>query len=300
MLLSLLLCCASDVSIMKRTEPEDTDTDMVVVDSGVVLEPAGEPSAEEPPIEEEDPERTGISGYNYLHLRQVACPACVGELQEITITFEAQFHQPSTDGHTNWIPAPGQCTTNLFGTSPSTIPIGVGSSISVTNPSHSFTAPALGQGYYQTTNIWEAQLQRDALYTVQTEMGSYTFVSSRGFDFIEPYTMLFVDPSYAFQAPIYRSGATFTWGPTSSDSTFMINVAIYSADGASLLGYVACGGEDNGSMTIPAQYLQPYPQGSLVAIHLSRHKIELVETDINNSYIESHMEWEVVGTGYIQ
>ena len=40
--------------------------------------------------------------------------------------------------------------------------------------------------------------------------------------------------------------------------------------------------------------------GALAAIYLSRHKIELVETDINNSYIETHMEWEVVGTGYIQ
>jgi len=52
-------------------------------------------------------------------------------------------------------------------------------------------------------------------------------------------------------------------------------------------------------MTIPSQYLQSYQVGSLAAIHLVRHKIELVETDINNSYMETHMEWEVVGTGTI-
>ena len=287
MLLALLLSCSTDVSIMKRFEP-GTDTS-TVVDSAIPMEPDSPPE-----------QRSGITGYNYLHLRQVACPACMGESQEITITFSAEFHQPSSDGHADWIPQVGQCTTNLMGTSPSTIPINAGSEIMVNNPSHSFAVPAMGEGFYWTTNIWEAQLQRDAVYTVQTELGSYGFVSSHGFDFIEPYTMLFVDPSYAFQAPISRSGATFTWGPTSADSTFMINVVVYSSDGTQMLGYVACVGEDNGSMTIPAQYLQSYPAGSLVAIHLSRHKVELVETDINNSHVESHMEWEVVGTGFIQ
>jgi hypothetical protein len=67
-----------------------------------------------------------------------------------------------------------------------------------------------------------------------------------------------------------------------------------------MLGLVSCGGQDNGFMTIPAQYLQGYPPNSLVAIYLSRHKVELVPTDINNSFIETHMEWEVVGTGYLQ
>ena len=132
----------------------------------------------------------------------------------------------------------------------------------VNNPSHSFSVPAMGEGFYWTTSIWESQLQRDAFYTVQTEMGSYTFLSSHGFDSIEPYTMLWVDPSYAFDAPIYRSGATFTWAPTSLEATFLITVAVYSADGSQMLGYVACAGEDNGTMTIPGEYLQSYPVGS--------------------------------------
>ena len=79
----------------------------------------------------------------------------------------------------------------------------------------------------------------------------------------------------------------------------MITVAVYSWDGSQFLGYVTCAGPDNGMMTIPAQYLQPYQVGSLVAIHLERHKVELVETDINNSFVETHMSWEVVGTGTI-
>ena len=295
MLLSILLACQGDIGIVKVYEnPKDTaqkDTQEVIVEPAEPSQPTTEPSS--------DPQRSGITGYNRLYLRQVACPACMGESQEIIITYTAQFHQPITDNHTSWIPPVGQCTTNLIGTSPSTNPIDVGPSLTVSSVAHNFGAEQITLGTYETTSIWESQLQRDTPYQTQTQEGEYTFVSSRGFDFIEPYTMLWVDPSYAFEAPIYRSGATFTWAPTSTDSTFMITVAVYSWDGSQFLGYVTCSGPDNGSMTIPAQYLQSYQAGSLVAIHLERHKVELVETNINNSYIESHMVWEVVGTGVI-
>ena len=127
-------------------------------------------------------------------------------------------------------------------------------------------------------------------------------MSSHGFDFIEPYTLLWVDPSYAYDAPIYRTGAgtNFTWSPTSVDSTFVITVAVYSWDGSQFLGRVDCAGQDNGFMNIPSSYFMSYPTGSLTAVHLVRHKVELVETDINNSFVETHMEWEVVGTGHIE
>ena len=290
----LLLACYGDVSIMKRTTEEvDTGTTVIVEDSPQPSwEPAGETSYD-------TDNRSGITGYTYLRLRQVACPACMGETQEISINFRAIFHQPSTDGHTEWIPPNGQCTTNMISVSPSTVPIDLGLDIYVDSGYHTFTADNVGLGIYENNRIWESQLERDTRYDVFTDEGNYSFVSTHGFDFIEPYTMLWVDPSYAFEAPIYRSGATFTWGPTSTDSIFMITVAVYSWDGSQFLGYVTCLGPDNGSMTIPSQYLINYNGGSLAAIHLARHKIQLVETNINNSYIETHMEWEVVGTGTI-
>ena len=77
-------------------------------------------------------------------------------------------------------------------------------------------------------------------------------------------------------------------------------LAVYSPDGASLLGYVACSGGDTGMMTIPGQYLSSYPTWALVAVHLIRHKIELVPWVEKNTFIETHMEWEVVGTGHIE
>ena len=295
-LLLLLFACSSDVSIMKRYDSEDTAPLVAIDDPEPTFEPAEEPNSEpDDPLENE-----GITGYTYLHLRQVACPACVGETQEIRIDFTAEFHQPITDSHTDWVLNPGECSTSLVGIDPSTIPQSVGNLVSVTNPSHSFTASTIGQGFYQTQNIWESQLQRDASYEVSTDSGSYSFISSHGFDFIEPYSMLYVDPSYAFAAPIYRTGASFSWAPTSPNSMFTITVQVFSYDGSQMLGFVSCGGQDSGFMTIPTQYLQGYPPNSLVAIYLSRHKIELVTTDINNSHIETHMEWEVIGTGYIQ
>ncbi len=295
MFLLLLLSCGLDVQIAKIPDVTADTAEAVIANTSDSTEPTTEPP-DEP--SDEPLANQGVTGYTYLHLRQVACPACVGETQEIRINFQAEFHQPITDSHTDWVLGVGECTTSLVGTVPSTIPENVGSSISVNNSAHSFTVPTIGTGYYQTEGIWESQLQRDALYEVSTEAGSYSFISSHGFDYIEPYTMLYVDPSYAFAAPIYRSGASFSWSPTSPNSVFVITVQVFSSDGSHMLGLVSCGGLDNGFMTIPSEYLQ-YPSNSLVAIYLSRHKIEQVETDINNSHIETHMEWEVVGTGYI-
>jgi|TARA_R110000851_G_scaffold26475_4_gene75049 hypothetical protein len=304
MILSIILACYGDVSIIKR-EPQDTSgviiTDEPTQEPSSISDPAFEPSWEpsgEPSYEQT--ERSGITGYTYLKLRQVACPACMGETQQISIQFKALFHEPSSDGHTEWLPPNGQCTNSLISTSPSVVPIDVGPSIYIEGEYHTFTANPFTYGSYENNQIWESHLERDSRYDIFTTEGNYSFISSHGFDFIEPYTMLWVDPLYAFEAPIYRTGAIFTWGPSSSDSVFMITVSAYSWDGSQFLGYVTCTGPDNGSMMIPSQYLQGFQPGSLTAIHLSRHKIELVETDINNSYIETHMEWEVVGTGHIE
>ena len=69
MLLFLWLSCATDVQIAKVNDPSHDTSEIVTADSG--LEPSSDPNIA--PI-------AGISGYTYLHLRQVACPACVGEI----------------------------------------------------------------------------------------------------------------------------------------------------------------------------------------------------------------------------
>ncbi len=298
--LFLILSCGTEVGIIGYTEKQqDTSVAETAPDDQPIEDTQPEDTQE--PSSEEDLPNSGITGYVNYKLRQVACPACVGEAQEITVTFSAKFHQPSTDGHTEWIPPVGSCVDNLFTISPSIIPTSVGSSISVDAPGHSFTVPQIGNGEYQTTAIWESQYQRDTSYLVTTSLGNFSFLSSHGHDFMEPYTMLWVDPSYAYDAPVYRNSSTnFSWGPPSSNSIFMITVAVYSWDGSQFLGRVDCVGDDSGYLSIPGTYFQQFPAGSLAAIHLNRHKIELVETDINNSFIETHTEWEVVGTGHIE
>ena len=292
MLLSLLLwACDSDVSIIKRY---DDDTAEVIG----VGEPAPDPNL--PSAEPSwDGQREGVTGLETMYLRQIACPPCMGETQELTVEFEAIFHQPISDSWNNWMLPDGQCTQQLYQTTPSTQPIQVGQIISITNPQHQFDAYQSGAGLYLAQNIWEAQLQRNANYMVQTDEGSFNFTTVEGFDWIEPYTMLWVDPSYAFEAAVRKTGFTITWSPPRPTSRMMVTLGIYSSDGASLLGQVSCFGADNGAIFIPSQYLN-YPTWSLVAIHIERFEVGVVETDINNAYMETLQIWEVVGTGHIE
>ena len=92
-LLALLACRQGDIGIVKVYEETK---DSAIQDT---QETQPEPIASEPeePVEVE---RFGATGYTKLHLRQVACPACMGESQEIMITFSAWFHQPDRDWET--------------------------------------------------------------------------------------------------------------------------------------------------------------------------------------------------------
>jgi len=292
MLLSLLLwACDSDVSIIKRYD-EDTAQSIGI----------GEPSYDPPIPSAEpsfDPERQGITGLSTTYLRQLACPACMGETQELLVEYEAIFHEPISDVWNDWMLDDGQCTEQLYQTQPSTIPYPVGSQIQINNPSHQFAAQQYGAATYVNPQLWEAQLQRNSNYMVQTNEGSFEFRTIEGFDWIEPYTMLWVDPSYAFDAIVSRNGFTITWSPARQTSRMMVTLGIYSQDGSYLLGQVSCFGADNGSLSIPSQYLNYQPL-SLVAIHMERFEVDFVETDINNAYMETLQIWEVVGTGHIE
>lgn len=298
---TIFFSCGTDVSIMKRDEVVDsavnesqqvidtsTSTTTIETETQTTQEPSGEPVIE------------GTGGYINYYLRQVACPACVGESQEITVEFNAEFHEPTTSSHTEWIPEVGTCTDWLLNSSPSTNPVDVGQYVDVMGPNHSFQASKVSLGIYRT-NLYETQYDRVSGHAVKPAniSDSFNFQSIEGFDFIEPYEMLYIDPTYAFAAPIYRSGMTFTWSPYDTSRLFMITIAVYTPNGSQLLGYAACVGTDQGFMTFPGHLLTSYPPYSLAAIHLARHKIEFIPYQPLNSYIEAHMEWEVVGTGYI-
>ncbi len=285
-----LFSCSSDVSVIKRIDDE------TATESGFEpgVGPSGEPGMPPPP------EIEGTGGYIHYYLRQLACPACVGENQELLVEFTAKFHEPVNDSHTSWLPPLGECTNQLLITSPSVNSIDVGTSISVQGPVHSFAATKTGTEYY--AYVYETQYDRNATHDVYItgENAPISFRSIEGYDYIEPYAMLYVDPSYAFAAPILRTGMTFSWSPYETSRIYMVLMAIYSSDGTQLLGYAACTGPDQGFLTFPGSVLQSFPPQSLVLIHLSRHSIEMIPYEPMGSYIEAHMEWEVVGTGYLQ
>ena len=289
-ILFIIAACSSDVSVIKRITEETASESGLEPDVNPPVEPGVSPP----------PEIEGTAGYVHYYLRQLACPACVGENQELLVEFTAKFHEPINDSHTAWIPTLGECTNQLLITSPSTNPVDVGSSIFVEGPVHSFSASKVGTDYY--AYLYETQYDRNAVHSVfiADEDAPISFRSIEGYDYIEPYAMLYVDPSYAFAAAILKTGMTFSWAPYDTSRTYMILMAIYSPDGSQLLGYAACTGPDQGFMTFPGAILQSFPSQSLVLIHLSRHSVEMIPYEPMSSHIETHMEWEVVGTGYLQ
>jgi len=293
-ILLFLVSCSSDVSVIKRYD--ETNTETAIDSDSTSPEATTEPSTEtgtETIIE-------GNGGYLHYYLRQIACPACVGESQELLVEFTAKFFQPTFESHTSWLPQLGECTDQLLITSPSTNAIDVGQTIFVEGPVHSFTATKQGQEYY--AYLYETQYDRTSTHYVSItgEDEQISFFTAEGYDYIEPQEMLYIDPSYAFAAPIYKTGMTFSWAPYDTSRTFMVLLAVYSADGSQLLGYAACTGPDQGFMTFPAYAMQSFPPYSLVLVHLSRHKVDFQPFEPMGTHIETHMEWEVIGTGYLQ
>ena len=205
---------------------------------------------------------------------------------------------PTSGDYLEHLLLPGECTTNIFQTHVSSQPLPAGTNAYFNDiPLY----PA-GSGAWSNLNLYEYQYLRNTSYSIQTEHGTIpnAFTTIEGFDSIEPYTLLWVDPSYAFDAPIRKSGTVFSWSPTVPNSNFEIMVAVYSQDGSQFLGAVTCMDVDNGYMTIPGQYFQNYPIGSLAAVHLFRHRTDLVLSEDLGGMLQSHMMWEVVGTGYIE
>jgi len=290
--LILMLACSTEVGLVGYVDKKQ-DT--------AQTEPSVEASAEPSPEPSNEPSFEGVSGYINYYLRQVACPACVGESQELLVEFKTKFHEPINDLHTEWIPEIGTCTNQLLITVPSNNPIDIGPEVSVQGPVHSFiaTRSTIGEHY---AYLYETQYDRNSVHDVSLSGydESFTFTSIEGFDFIEPYNMFYVDPSYAFDAAILKSGMTFTWAPYGSSGVFMVTIAVYNQQGTQLLGYAACVGPDQGYLTFPGAYLSSFPSYSLTVIHLARHKVDMIPYPPLGSYIESHMEWEVIGTGYLQ
>ena len=314
-LVALNFAACTEVSISKIYEPEDTsfpDDLITEVDNAIV--DTNETYSDTEDIEDTDTIDSGYQtdlsqtvGYVELGLMQASCPYCFGLTQEINITAYARFHNPTGASHTNWIPQTDGCRDHYESTL-SAPNLDVGSTVTLQN---SFSDNITLAKNYDTTGVMyengymlESNFRRNTAHdlTVSDKKADAVIETLRGFDYIEPYTMLYVDPSYAFQAPIKRySDNIFTWGPNGDvNSFFTIHVSVYSNDGSAYYGTVICRTPDIGYMTIPGTHFTQYQPGNLASIHLMRHRI------LNNQYtdfggtIEGYSWWEVIGTGYIE
>lgn len=301
MLLTLfLLACGMDVGIYGYTETKTQET--AIVDTAV-SQPASEPSSSpssEPSGEPSSEPLNGTVGLVNFTLEQVACQQCMGVYQEITIQFDAKFHNKINETHPTWYPQSGQCVSSMNPVGIAVTPNYIGSSLNIIGNPNSFAAYNSGNNIY-TGFIQESQYDRDTQMRVQAQDGSFfTFRSIHGFDWIEPYEMRYVDISYAFAAVVSKFGTQFSWGPSGGPDLFNITIATYSPDGSQLLGVVSCSGPDNGFMVIDGSYFQAYPTWALTAIHMTRFSQQRVPYEALNGYVDVQLEWSVIGTGHIE
>ena len=305
MLLALFLACGGDIGIRttEKVQVLDTSIDDTDITTEASIEPSLEPSSEpttEPSTEPSNEPLEGTVGLVNYNLEQIACLQCMGVSQEITIQFEAKFHDKIGETHPTWYPPSGQCVNSMNPVSIFVQGKNIGSSINVFGNPNSFTA------FNNNSNIYsgfltESQYDRDTQMNVQTQDGtSFQFRSIHGFDFIEPYEMRYVDPSYAFAAVVSKFGTQFSWGPSGGEDLFNITIATYSSDGSQLLGVASCSGPDSGYMSFDGSFFQAYPTWSLTAIHMTRFSQQRVPYEGLNGYVDAQLEWSVVGTGHIE
>lgn len=310
-LVGLHLLACTEVSISKTYQPTDSAfPEDTIVEDDTNIEDTDTDDTTTDTNSSDTSIQTDLSqtvGYVELGLMQASCPYCLGLQQEINITSYARFHQATGANHTSWLPQTDGCR-DYYETTVSSPNVDVGQFVTLQNNfGDNFT---LNQTYdstgvvYENGYLMESSFRRNTPHTltVQNKTANNAIETLRGFDFIEPYSMLYVDPSYAFQAPITRFGDnTFTWGPSGdANSFFTIHVSVYSNDGSYYYGTVICRAPDVGYMTIPGSYFSQYQPGNLTSIHLMRHRIFINQYENFGGTIEGYSWWEVIGTGYIQ
>ena len=295
MLLALLLACGTDIGFVQTIEKTtyDTSEETPITDTTIPTEPSTEPSLEP------STELNGTVGLVVYELEQVACPACMGVSQEITINFDAKFHNNMSEQHLTWVPENGTCVQNLNYATIGVSPMNIGQSLTIQGGQAYFNAYFNGSSYYGSHS--DTQYSRDTLLSiVAADASALQIMSLHGFDTIEPWEMRYVDPSYAFAAVVSKTGTNFSWAPFGSNSLLNITVAVYSSDGSQLLGYVSCTTNDSGYFLMAGNYFQGFPTWSLTSIHMTRILHQRVPYEILGGYVDAHVEWSVVGTGHIE
>ena len=263
--LLLLFACGGDIGIRTVEKIQTIDTSIDNTDTTIeqTTQPTTEP-AMEPSSEPSTEPLNGTVGLTRYTLEQLACPACMGASQEITVLFETKLHNKISEEHPLWFPSIGQCTTNTNPIEISVSPINVGQSLSIQGSMNSFTAYNNGMGLY-SSYLQEWQYDRNTNMNVNMQ-----------------------------------DNTSYSWSPAGVSDEFNVMIATYSPDGSQLLGVISCTVPDNGFMNFDGSYFQSYPTWSLTAIYLTRISKQRVPYEGLNGYVDIQLEWTVVGTGHIE
>ena len=304
----VLVGCSSDVSIMKRPDEEKQDTDQPDEDHDMSGLDSQSEDSSDTNTDADDVDHTLTVGFVEYGFIQASCPWCLGLSTEITSWVYGRFHEPTGSTHSAWVPREDEFCRQYYESPVTAVNSDVGNAVTATAGAYTYsmnkTYDETGPVYRTQTYTSDANYVRNANLSLTLDgvsLSSDTFRSLEGFNYVEPYTMLYTDPAYAYAAPINKTSNTFTWGPSAiPDSFFTIHISVYSYDGASYYGTVICRSEDVGSMTIPGSYFASYPSGSLTSIHLIRHRMKDLHSELLEGTIQTHTWWEVIGTGYIQ
>ena len=248
------------------------------------------------------------AGLVEMSLLQVACPACFGMTTSVQVFATVGFHNPVSQSWTDWMPSVGSCAQNLTPTGLSVSFEDVGEYVYLSSGSRSVSlrkSNGDGGATYQSSGLTETDYVRTASYdlSVPGDSGKEAVGAIRtpqGWTSIEPFELLYTQPTSAFSAIIRKQNAQFSWAPSGGSGTFVILLQAYNAAGTTYLGSVMCRGNDNGALTIPTAQLQSFPKGSLLAVSFYRYQIENATLPGSGHSIEGIASFGVMGTGVLR
>lgn len=248
------------------------------------------------------------AGLVEMSLLQVACPECFGMTTSVQVFATVGFHNPVSQSWLDWMPAVGSCAQNLTPSGLSVSFEDVGEYVYLSSGSRSISLRKNngdGGATYQSSGLTETDYVRTASFdlSVPGDAGKEALGAIRtpqGWTRIEPFELLYTQSSSAFSAVIRKQNAQFSWSPSGGSGTFVILLQAYNPSGSQYLGSVMCRGNDNGALKIPANQLQGFPNGALLAVSLYRYQVENATLPGSGHSIEGIASFGVMGTGVLR
>lgn len=247
---------------------------------------------------------TGLAELSYL---VVGCPSCFGMSEQVQVAAGAAVHDPASGSWSDWMPPQGSCTLNPTRSGPASSFLDVGSFVYLESGGTSLPLSRdTSTGAYQGGSLSQSDYVKSAAFDLAVpdggSLGAFTagdvLQSTSGFDDLQPLEML-GDGAQSFPR-MSASNMSFTWSPSGVSDGIVVDILVYSADGASFLGEIYCYASDSGALTVPSSAFSGMPSGALMAIYLLRWESSSGTSPLDNSTIEGISTFGGLGTGTLR